>query len=68
MIYVKRDLWLSVGYCVGSTIGAFAGGYAALWMFPQSDKPGILFGGILGAVVMVVIWYLIRGHKDRRGS
>ena len=45
-IYVKKDLLLAVGYFVASTMGVFAGGYLALWYFPQLDKPGILFGGI----------------------
>jgi hypothetical protein len=63
-IYVKKDLMLSVGYFIGSTSGAFAGSYLALWYLPQSDKPGIVFGGLFGAVLLVVSWHFVRKHKD----
>ena len=63
-IYVKKDPVLAAGYFVASTAGAFTGSYLALWYFPQSDKPGILFGGFAGAVLLVVIWR--RARKNRK--
>ncbi len=65
VIYVKRDLLLAVGYCVCSTVGAFAGGFLALWYFPQFDKVGILFGGIFSAVLLVVVWHFACRDRDR---
>jgi|TARA_B100000315_G_scaffold238614_1_gene256571 hypothetical protein len=67
-IYVKKDLLLSIGYFVGSTIGAFSGGYLALWYFPQSGKPGILFSGLFGAVLLDLGWHFARKNKDRDHS
>jgi uncharacterized membrane protein YeaQ/YmgE (transglycosylase-associated protein family) len=64
-IYVKRDLLLAIGYVVGSTAGAFAGSYLALWWFPQYDKPGILFGGFFGAILLVATWHFVRKRKDQ---
>ena len=64
-IYVKKDLLLAIGYVVGSTAGAFAGSYLAFWWFPQSDKPGILFGGIFGAILLVAVWHFVRKRKDQ---
>ena len=63
-IYVKKDVVLAVGYFVASTIGVFTGGYLALWYLPQSDKPGILFGGIFGAVLLVISWHITNRHRD----
>jgi uncharacterized membrane protein YfcA len=63
-IYVKKDLILAIGYFVGSTVGAFTGSYLALWYFPQSDKFGIIFGGIFVAVLLVASWHFARKHKD----
>ncbi len=63
-IYVKKDLMLSVGYFVGSTFGAFTGGYLALYYFPQSNKPGIVFGGLFCAILLVVGWHFARKNKD----
>lgn len=64
-LYVKKDVMLSVGYFIGSPIGAFAGSYMALWYFPQYDKPGILFGAFSGAIVLVVIWHRAMRYRDR---
>ncbi len=55
-IYVQNDLVLAVGYFVFCTIGAFAGSFIALWYFPQFDKPGIIIGGLIGAIALVVGW------------
>jgi uncharacterized membrane protein YeaQ/YmgE (transglycosylase-associated protein family) len=55
---------LSIGYFIGSTVGAFTGSYLALWYFPQFDKLGILFGGIFGAFLLVAIWHFARKNKD----
>ena len=63
-IYVKRDPVLAGGYFVGSTLGAFAGSYLALWLLPASDKPGILIGGMAGAIVLVGSWHLVRRSHD----
>lgn len=64
-VYVKTDAVLAIGYFVGSTAGAFAGSHLALWEFPQSDKPGILMGGFLGAVLLVGLWHCARRSSDR---
>ncbi len=64
-IYVKKDPVLATGYFIGSAIGAFAGSYLALSYFPGSDKPGILFGGILSAVLLVAAWHHARKSYDR---
>ena len=64
-IYVKKDLALAVGYFVGSTVGAISGSYLALWYFPHSDKPGLLFGGFFGAILLVISWHFARRHKDQ---
>lgn len=63
-IYVRSDAVLAIGYFVGSTAGAFAGSHVALWYFPNSDKPGILMGGFLGAVSLVGLWHLARRDSD----
>jgi uncharacterized membrane protein YfcA len=63
-IYVKKDLALAVGYFVGSAIGAFTGSFLALWYFPQFDKLGLLFGGLFGAVLLVIGWHFARKKKD----
>ena len=63
-IYVKKDLFLAVGYLVASTAGAFSGSYLALWYFPQTDKFGIIFGGLLSAISLVAVWHWIRKDKD----
>ena len=63
-IYVKRDPVLAVGYFVCSTAGAFAGSYLALWLAPGSDKPGLLAGGLFGALVLVGMWHVLRRARD----
>ncbi|MBC8240617.1 MAG: hypothetical protein O2967_23610 [Proteobacteria bacterium] len=63
-IFVKKDLVLAVGYFVASTSGAFIGSYLAVRYFPQSDKPGLLFGGIFGAALLAVGWHFARKNKD----
>ena len=67
-IYVKKDVLLAAGYFFASTIGVFAGSYLALWYFPQSDKPGLLLGGIFGAVLLVISWHLTNRHRDHEQS
>ena len=64
-IYVKKDLLLSVGYFIGSTIGAFTGSYLALLYIPLSGKPGMLLGGLSCAVLFVASWHFARKDKDR---
>lgn len=63
-IYVTKDLVLSIGYFVASTAGAFGGSYLALWYIPESDKFGIVVGGLVSAISLVAIWHWIRKHKD----
>ena len=63
-IYVKKDAVLAIGYFVASTAGALSGSYLALWYFPQADKPGIIIGALLGAILLVVIWRWVRKDKD----
>lgn len=62
-IYEDRDPVLVIGYFAGSTMGAFAGGYLALWGFPEYGKFGIIFGGLLGAVVLVTLWRVMRKRQ-----
>lgn len=66
LIYVKHDLLLAIGYIVLSTAGAFAGAYVALWYFPQSDKPGIIFGGLAGSILPVAVWHFVRRRGDKK--
>ncbi|MDH3743158.1 MAG: hypothetical protein OER56_16330 [Hyphomicrobiales bacterium] len=63
-IYVKKDFLLALGYFVASTVGAFSGSYLAFWYFPQSDKPGLIFGGLLVAVLLVSLWHRARKNRD----
>jgi uncharacterized membrane protein YfcA len=63
-IYVKKDVVLAAGYFVASTAGAFSGSYLALSYFPQTDKPGIILGGLLGAILLVVVWHWVRKDRD----
>lgn len=62
-IYVKKDPILAIGYFVASTIGAFAGSHLVLRKFTQFDKPGIVFGGIVAAIILVTIWHFVRKDK-----
>ena len=64
-IYVKTDCVLSAGYFVGSAVGAFAGSYLALWYLPAFGKPGLLFGGLSGAIALVGVWHFLRKDWDR---
>ena len=64
-IYVKKDLLLATGYFFASTIGSFAGGHIAIWYFPHTDKAGIIFGAIFGALVLVVGWHYSRKYARR---
>ena len=63
-IYVKKDFLLALGYFVASTAGAFSGSYLAFWYFPQSGKPGLIFGGFLVAVLLAAIWHRARKNRD----
>ncbi len=64
-VFVKKDLLLAVGYFVASTVDAFGGSYLALWIYPQPSKLAIIFGGILGAAVLVAGWHAARKKKDQ---
>jgi uncharacterized membrane protein YeaQ/YmgE (transglycosylase-associated protein family) len=64
-IYVNKDLLLAIGYFVGSTVGSFAGSFLSLWFFPEFDKLGIVLGGLIGAILLVVIWHLARKSRDQ---
>lgn len=65
VLYVKRDPILAIGYLVGSTVGALTGSHIAFWYYPQSDKFGIILGGLIGAFVPVAVWHLVRKGKDK---
>lgn len=67
-IYVRRDYVLSGGYFVGGTIGAFAGGFLMQWLAPGFDKPGLLAGGLGGAILLVVLWHFARRGHDREAE
>lgn len=64
-IYVKKDHVLAAGYFIASTIGAFAGSYLVLYQFSWLGKPGILIGGLAGAIFLVASWHLARKNKNR---
>jgi len=59
-IYLERDYVLAIGYFICSAIGAFLGAYLALWTLPEFDKPGLLVGGLSGAVSLVLAWHFVR--------
>lgn len=63
-IYVKKDFMLAAGYFVASTAGAFSGSYLALWYLPQYGKPGIIFGGMSVAGLLVTLWHRARKSPD----
>jgi len=54
-IYVNRDFRLMMAYIVGCPAGAAFAGYFALSYFPDYGKVGMIFAGIVCALLVQII-------------